>query len=87
LPRAEHARYVVSAAKQWVAAFSDDTDFWINHAVGERLCALLEKLLTGPGKVTDAGLLTEVDAILAALVKVGVAEASRLEAARASDSR
>ena len=84
LPRAEHAPYVVAAAKQWVAAFPDDTDFWINHTVGERLCVLLEKLFTGPGKVTDAGLLMEVDAILAALVKVGIADARRLETALAS---
>ena len=83
-PRPDHAPYIVSVAKQWVACFPDDIGFWVDHAVGERICSLLEKLFVGPAKVTDAGLLTEVEAILAALIKVGVAEASRLETALAA---
>jgi hypothetical protein len=58
------ARIVVSATKRWVAEFPENTDFWINHGVGRRVCTLFEKLFVG--KLTDEGLRMEVDAILAA---------------------
>lgn len=78
-PRAEHAPFIVAAIKSWIAAFPNDTDFWSRQYIGRRACSLLERLFTGSERVEDPTLRMDVDSILAALVQIGIAEASRLE--------
>jgi hypothetical protein len=78
-PRPEHATFIIAIAKGWITAFPNDTDFWSNHLIGRRLCNLLERLFSGEKRVDDAALRAEVDSMLAALVKIGIAEASRFE--------
>lgn len=78
-PRPQHEPFIISIAKGWIAAFPNDTDFWTNHLIGRRICNLLERLFIDENRVADAELRAEVDSMLAALVKVGIAEASRLE--------
>lgn len=80
-PRSEHAPLLMNGVKAWVAAFPDDIDFWINHGVGRRVCALVDMILIKSKSLFDdrRALRPDVDDVLAAMVRVGVAEANRLE--------
>jgi hypothetical protein len=80
-PRTEHATLLVSAAKAWVIAFPDDTDFWINHGIGRRFSALIDTILINSNALFEvhASLRPDVNAVLAAMVRVGVPEATRSE--------
>jgi hypothetical protein len=77
----------VAAANSWVAAFPEDKEFWLDHEVGRRVCALFDanlvksKALFGPQRA----LRPDVDAILTAMVRYGVPEAARLERAIAGE--
>jgi hypothetical protein len=74
--------FLMGAANAWVSAFPDDNDFWINHGVGRRVSALIDSILIKSKALFGArsALRLEVDAVLAAMVRAGVAEASRSEA-------
>lgn len=80
-PRIEHASLLVAGAKSWVDAFPDDNDFWVNQEIGRRVCALLDVVLVKTNALfgTQREFHLDVDTILAALVRSGVAEATRLE--------
>jgi hypothetical protein len=80
-PRIEHASLLMSAAKAWVSAFPDDNDFWINHGIGRRVCALIDSILIKSKALfgTQSSLRSDVDAVLSAAVRVGVAEATKSE--------
>lgn len=80
-PRPAHLDFMVGAAKAWVDSYPDDRHFWVDHGIGRRLCLWFEKVYG-----QDASLLRdshplrpEVDRIVAALVRLGVVEARRLE--------
>jgi hypothetical protein len=82
-PRAEHLPFLVTAAKTWVDNYPNDSQFWVDYGIGRRVCNWIESV-----RVQDATLLgaddplrLEVDRILAALVRLGVPEARRLEQA------
>lgn len=80
-PRAEHVPVIVAAGKGWLAAHPDDRDFWIDHDFGRRLCSLMDAIRSHdptpfrPGQPSRK----DIDALLSNLVRVGVAEAHRLE--------
>jgi GNAT superfamily N-acetyltransferase len=80
-PRAEQLPVIVAAGKGWLAAHPEDKDFWIDQGIGRRLCSLMEAILGhdpnpfGPGQP----LRKDIDTLLASLVRMGVAEAHRLE--------
>ena len=80
-PRPEHVPVMVAAGKLWFASHPDDREFWIDHAVGRRLCSVIEAIvaidqgLFGP----DQRLRKELDQLLAGLVRLGVPEAHLLE--------
>jgi hypothetical protein len=64
-----------------VDSYLDDTRFWIDYGIGRRVCVWIENILG-----QDAALLgeshpqrSEVDRLMAALVRVGVVEARQLE--------
>lgn len=80
-PRAEHTALLLTATRAWVAAFPDNSEFWTDHGVGRRVCALIEKTLFRGGQLVDQAqpLRKDLDFVLAALVRVGVGEAARLE--------
>ncbi len=80
-PRVEHASLLIGAVKVWVSAFADDNDFWINHGIGRRVCALIDSILIRNKALFEANsvLRPDVDFVLAAMVRVGVAEATRSE--------
>lgn len=77
---------VVAGGKAWVASYGDDTSFWVELGIGRRLCALINQIReTSPGAlVANRSERQAIDATLAVLVRLGVAEARVLEAALAS---
>jgi hypothetical protein len=77
---------LVAGGKSWVASYGDDTVFWVEHGIGRRLCAWIDQIrLASPEALAaDRSERQAIDAILAVLVRLGVAEARVLEAAFAS---
>jgi len=82
-PRPAHLPLTCAAAKSWLAAHPDDTEFWIGQAVGQRVCSVIEAILTlAPNSFApDQPARREIDDVLGKLVRLGVAEAHRLEKA------
>jgi hypothetical protein len=80
-PRAEQLPLIVAAGKGWLAAHPDDRDFWIDQGFGRRLCALMESIRGHDPNTFRLGqpLRKDIDILLASLVRMGVAEAHRLE--------
>ena len=82
-PTPAHISFLVAAAAGWTAAFPDATDFWIEHGIGRRACGLIETMRQLEPSLLAAGqpLREQVDRLLPAMTRVGVAEAARLERA------
>ena len=80
-PRAEQLPVIVAAGKGWLAADPDDRDFWIDQGFGRRLCSLMEAIRSHDPTPFRQGqpFRKDIDALLSNLVRVGVAEAHRLE--------
>ena len=79
--RRGHLQFIVTSAKAWLANYSDDSSFWVDHGIGRRVCTLIDGLL-----LQEQELLTpehpvrlDIDAMLATMIQLGVAEAGRLE--------
>ncbi len=80
-PQSAHFAFLLKIAGAWLSVFPTATDFWINHDIGRRVCILIDtarrkwpELLTSNQSLRD-----QVDRILPALTRLGVAEAARLE--------
>jgi len=80
-PRAAHLEVIVAAGKGWLAAHSDDKVFWIDQDIGPRLCSLMEAIFSRDPNAfrLDQPLRKDIDALLGSLIRMGVAEAYRLE--------
>jgi hypothetical protein len=80
-PRAEQLPLIVAAGKGWLTTHADDRHFWIDQGFGRRVCSLMEAILaTYPMPFgLDQPLRKDIDTILSSLVRMGVAEAHRLE--------
>jgi len=80
-PRSAHLPLIVAAGKGWLAANPDEKDFWVDQGIGRRLCALMEAILAHDPTpfCLDQPLRNDIDSLLASLVRMGVAEAHRLE--------
>jgi len=80
-PRAAHLPVIVAAGKGWLAAHPENKDFWIDRGIGRRLCSLMETIFASDPKPfgLDQPLRQDIDALLTSLVRLGVAEAHRLE--------
>jgi hypothetical protein len=35
---------MVAGAKAWLRSYPDDTDFWVDHEVGHRVCVWIEEV-------------------------------------------
>ena len=85
-PRAAHLPFLLAAATSWTAAFTDATDFWIDPGICRCVSALIESFriseptALGPGQA----LRDQTNRLLPAMVRVGVAEAARIEQALAA---
>ena len=77
---------LVAGGKAWVASYADDTSFWVEHGIGRRLCAWIDQIREASPEAlaADKPERQAVGAILAVLVRLGVAEARVLETALAS---
>jgi hypothetical protein len=80
-PRPEHLPLIVAAGKLWFASHSDDREFWIENAVGRRICSVIEAILLLDPKLfcSDQPARKEIDVLLASLIHLGVSEAHLLE--------
>jgi energy-coupling factor transporter ATP-binding protein EcfA2 len=87
-PRPAHLPFLLAAATSWMAAFPDATEFWIEHGIGRRVCALIDATRQMEPTLLASGqpLRNQVDRLLPGLVRVGVAEATRLEQALQTDA-
>ncbi len=81
-PRVSHLPFVVEIGKSWVNSRPDDTAFWVDYAVGRKLCHWLSKALDAAPEAAyaESAFRRDIDTILAALVRAGVPEAGQLEA-------
>jgi len=86
-PRPEHLDILVAAGKAWLDAYPDFRPFWVDHGFGRRWCAIVENICTKVPTAVDAQLpiRATLDGIVAALVGLGIPEASRLEDALAKN--
>ncbi|HEY0872845.1 MAG TPA: hypothetical protein VGD94_05185 [Vicinamibacterales bacterium] len=87
-PRPAHLSFLLAAVAGWMAAFSDSTDFWIEHGIGRRVCALIDAIrqMEPTQLVSGQPSRDQVDRLLPGMVRVGVADAARLEQALQSDA-
>ena len=88
-PRPAHLSFLLAAASGWLAAFPDATDFWTGHGIGRRVCALIDAVRQTEPTLLASGepLRNQVDRLLPGRVRVGVADAVRLEQALQPDAR
>jgi hypothetical protein len=84
-PRPQYLEILVAAGKAWLDAYPDFRPFWVDHGFGRRWCAIVENICNQVPAAVDAQLpiCSELDGIVAALVGLGIPEASRLEDALA----
>lgn len=80
-PKPEYLPFLVAAAEAWLTHFPNDSGFWCDFTVGRRICTVLDNLREQqpPLLATGQPLRRRVDDLLAALIRLGVAEATRLE--------
>jgi hypothetical protein len=80
-PRPSHLPFMVMAAHTWLRSYPDSTPFWIDSEMARRICALIDNIWRREPVLLDRvqTLRNDVDQLLAALVRIGVAEAARLE--------
>jgi hypothetical protein len=64
-----------------LTAYPDNKDFWIDQGIGRRLCSLMETILASDPEQfgLNQPFRKDIDALLGSLVRMGVAEAHRLE--------
>ena len=88
-PTPEHLVLAISSAAAWAQAYSSDTNFWVDHGIGRRLCDWLDRILAIVPDRFVAGIAHReiIDKILATLVSLGVPEARRLEASLVTRDR
>ena len=88
-PRPGHLSFLLAAASSWLAAFPDSPDFWTRHGIGRRVCALIDTARQTEPTLLASGepLRNQVDRLFPGLVRVGVADAARLERALQPDAR
>jgi len=80
-PRTTHLGLIVAASKSWLAAFPDGKAFWIDQGIGRRLCAIIDAVLALDPSLfaPDQASRKDIDRLLESLVRMGIAEAYRLE--------
>jgi len=80
-PRPELLDMLVAAGSAWIETYPDFRQLWIDHGVGRRWCLLIDAIRArSPASVCNsAPLRSNIDSLVAALVALGVAEATRLE--------
>lgn len=80
-PRPTHLPFMIAAVKAWVDSYPDDTQFWVDHGIGRRVCLWIENIYGQDAALLREGvpLRSELDRVIAALVRLGIPDARRLE--------
>ena len=80
-PRPNHLEFIVAAADAWLRLYHDTSELWVDHAVGRRLCGLIDNILAQRPSVLsrEEDLRKRVDDVLVSLTGLGVVEAAALE--------
>lgn len=86
-PRSEQLEVLVAAGCAWLEAYPDFRQLWLDHGVGRRWCLLMAAIRTrSPASFShSAPLRSTIDSVVAALIALGVPEATRLEEELADD--
>ncbi|MCA9564002.1 MAG: hypothetical protein KC561_10960, partial [Myxococcales bacterium] len=84
-PRSEHTAFFLSSALTWLQKQPNNKPLWVDGGLGARLAQWLELAAASDAtlRATTHPLRAQVDDLLARLVRVGVAEAHRVERALA----
>ena len=80
-PRPNHLEFIVAAADAWLRLYHDTSELWVDHAVGRRLCGLIDNILAQRPSVLSRKeeLRKRVDDVVVSLTGLGVVEAAALE--------
>ena len=80
-PRAEQLGVLVEAGSALLEVYPEFRQLWIDHGVGRRWCLLMEAIRArSPTSFSNSTLLRPaIDTLVAALIALGVPEATRLE--------
>ena len=80
-PQPSHLPLITAASKAWLNNHPDDRNFWIDQGIGRRVCSLLQAIFAADPKACDmdSGLRTDLERVLANLVRLGVPEAHGVE--------
>ena len=77
---------LVAGGRAWAASYGDDISFWVEQGIGRRFCAWVDQIREASPEIlaADKPERQTIGAILAVLVRLGVAEARVLESAVAN---
>jgi hypothetical protein len=80
-PKPEHTAFFLSSALTWLRRQPSNTLLWVDGGLGARLARWLESVMASDGSLRSAGnpLRAQVDDVLARLIRIGVADAHRVE--------
>lgn len=80
-PRPSHLATLIAAGRAWLDAYPDFRPFWIDHGFGRRWCVVVDAIraATPTSFALDQPMRLSVDPIIAALIALGIPEASRLD--------
>jgi hypothetical protein len=87
-PVASFLPFVLLAALTWLRAYPESVPFWIDSGTGRRICTLIENIWQKEPLLFDpcGASRSDVDQLLAALVRIGVSDAARVEKTLINDS-
>jgi len=82
-PKPSHLPFIIMAAVTWLRSYPECVPLWIDNDTGRRICVLIDDIWRKEPALLDGTqtLRSDVDQLLAALVRMGVADAARLERA------
>jgi hypothetical protein len=85
-PRSSQLPLLLAGADAWLEVYPDDTVFWQSKDIGKRVCAVIQRTWHLDPAAFEPAHRARIDQLLAALVRLGVSEASDVERALARES-
>jgi hypothetical protein len=71
---------LVGISRAWLDVYKDDTEFWIGHGIGKRVCGILERTVFLESSAgSSESWHVDLQVVLSGLIRLGVTEASALE--------
>lgn len=80
-PRAVQLSLLLVAADAWLEAYRDDTVFWLDKDIGNRVCAVIDRAWRADPSAfqRDEAVFRRIEGLLASLIRLGISEAVLLE--------